>query len=147
HKLSFSTPPRLVTNVWGSSASAGRPDPVAAFRRRATSACLLVRKLEAQRPRYGIGLGDAQLQLLPLAVCCARILADKLLRLFVIAEIFVSDGRDGHPPIATELDDGREEAERLDAGDPAQDHLPALVGQEGGDVAVDGLALRLHRSA
>ena len=53
---------------------------------------------------------------------------------------------DRHQPVAAELDHCREEAERLNAGDPAHDELADLVREISGDIAVDRLALRLHRA-
>src|SRR3954468_18214063 len=119
-----------MADVGRSAAAAGRAHTVLALGRRTLASRLLFGQLEAERAGDWIGLGDAKLQLLPLTVRRSAVLADELLRLFVVAEIFVADRRDRHQAVAAEIDHRREEAERLDARDPAHQHLPALIGEE-----------------
>src|SRR6187551_3468018 len=111
------------------------PYPVAALRRFGNS--ILVRQGEAKAAGHGIGFDDPQPKLLAEPVARPGLLADELLRLLVVPEIFPAHRRDGNDPVAAELHHGREEAERLDAGDPALDDLADLVRKIGGDIAVD----------
>src|SRR5688500_12110203 len=76
-------------------------------------------KLETQRARHRVGLSEAQGELLADAVGLAALLADQLARRLVVAEIFLAEGLSEHQPVAAQIGDGSEEAERLDAGDPA----------------------------
>src|SRR5437763_8023338 len=94
---------------------------------RARGAARRVRRLEAQAAAHRIGLGEPQRQ--PLAECIglAALLADQALACFVVAIIVLAErcGRD--QPVAAQRLDRGEEAERLDAGDPAFDQGADLI--------------------
>ncbi len=77
----------------------------------------------------------------------AGLLPDEGFVRLIKAEIFGAQRGDGHQPVTAQPFDGGEEAEIGDAGDPRGDHLTHTHGEEGGDIAVHGLALRLHRAA
>src|SRR3546814_7049817 len=55
--------------------------------------------------------------------------------------------RHRHQPVPANPRHGSEKAEIGDAGDPGLHHLSDVLGEKGGDIAVDGVALRLHRPA
>ena len=110
------------------------------------SAKLALGQFKAQRARRGIGFGQFQLDQLALLVGLARRLANQRARGLVKAEIFIAEDRCRDQPVAAKVEHGGEEAERLDSGDPAFEDLPDPIGQEGGDITVDRLALGLHRA-
>src|SRR3954464_6038426 len=106
-------------------ANVGRPPPappaaapVAAIGCRTASAIAAFRQLEAQRPGDRIGLRETKRQALADAVGLARFVADQLLRRFVVAEIFPPEILREHQPIAAQILDRSEEAERLNPADP-----------------------------
>src|SRR3954470_3949338 len=99
-------------------------------RRRVGAAIAPLRKFEPQRPGHRIRVGKAERQPLAEAIGLAGLVADKRARRFVVAEIFLAQVLGEDQPVAAEVLDGREKAERLDAGDPALDQLPDAVGEE-----------------
>src|SRR5688572_15335600 len=131
-------------NIGRAAAGQRTPDPIGPPCPRPTIAAF--GELEAQRARDRVGLGEAQGQLLADPVGVAAVLADQLARGFLVAEIFLAEGLGEHQPVTAEIGDGGEEAEWLDAGDPALDQLPDPVSEESRNVAVNGVALRLHRA-
>ena len=74
----------------------------------------------------------------------ARIVTHQRTRGFVVAEIFAAKVLGEDQPVATQIIDRGEKSERLDAGDPALDKLADLVGEKGGNIAVDCVALGFH---
>src|SRR5512139_2729022 len=76
------------------------------------------------------------------AIGFSAVFTDQRPRCLVVPEIFIAQDRRRDQPVAAKILDGREEAERLHAGDAAPKNLAHLVGEERRDVAVDGLALR-----
>src|SRR5690348_1438203 len=92
------------------------------------------RQFKAERTADGVGLREAQGQPLPNAIGLAGLVANQLASRFVIAEIFLAQRLREHQTVAAQILHGGEEAERLDAGDPAFNQLPHLVGEIGGDV-------------
>src|SRR5829696_2542639 len=121
-------------------------DPVAPLWGRLRAAMAPLRKLKAQRPADGIGLGEPKGQPLADAIGLAGLFADELPRSLVVAEIFLPERLRENQPVAAEILDRGEEAERLHPGDPAFDQLADLIRQIGGDIAIDRLTLRLHRA-
>src|SRR4051812_18672881 len=122
-----------MTDVGGMAAAACRALAIGARARRAAVAAL--GQLEAQRAGNGIGLGEAQSQPLADLVGFAGLLADQLLGALVVAEIFRTEVAHEDEPVAAEVLDRGEKAERLDAGDPAFDQLALPVGEIGRDIA------------
>ena len=74
-------------------------------------------------------------------------IADQRAARLIEAEIFAAEIAHRHQPVAANPLDGCEEAEIGDAGDPRLQHFADLFGEERGDIAVDRVALRLHRAA
>src|SRR5687767_14957135 len=93
-----------------------------------TAAVAALRQLETQPARHRIGLGQPEVEALADTVGFAALIADQGPRFLVVAEIFRAEVGGQHQAVAAQLVDRREEAERLDAGDPAADDLPDLVG-------------------
>src|SRR5688572_23118636 len=87
-------------------------------------------KLEAQRSGDRIGFGEAQRELLADPVGLAALLADQFARRLIVAEIFLAQRLREHQAVTAEVGHRGEEAERLDAGDPALDQLADAVGEE-----------------
>src|SRR5690348_12441334 len=109
-----------------------------------TSAIAAFRKFEAQRSGNRIGLGETQREPLADAVRLARLIADELLRALVVAEIFLPQVLGEEQTVAAQVLDRREEAERLDSGNPAFDELAHLISKARRDIAVDRLPLGFH---
>ena len=103
-------------------------------------------QLKSQGPGHRIGLGQPQRQPLADAVGFAGLLAHELPCRFVVAEVFAAEVASQHQSVTAKVLDRGEKAERLHPGDAAFDQLPDLVGEKGGDIAVDGVALSLHRA-
>src|SRR4051812_19454882 len=126
------------------STPAGGPGPIATWSWRGAAVTTLG-KLETERTADRVGVGQTQRQPLPDAIGLAGLFADQRSRGFVVAEIFAAQVLREQQPVAAQVLDRGEETERLHPGDAAFHQLADLVGQVGGDVAVDRLALGLHR--
>ena len=98
-------------------------------------------------PDTGFDFGEPQRQPLADRIFVARLLADQLLGGLVVAEIFAAQVAHRHQPVAADPVDRREEAEIGHAGDPHLAQFADALGQIGGDIAVDRVALGLHRAA
>src|SRR5690606_10900594 len=147
-------PPPLVPNV-------GRPAALAlgvlgaAFllRLRALSArfdglaAIGTGNLELQRAGERIGFGEPQLDHVADRVASAGVLADQRAGAFFVAEVFAPQARYRDQPVAAEADDCGEEAEALHPGDAGREGFADPARQPGGDVAIDRVALGLHRAA
>src|SRR4051794_10981047 len=103
-------------------------------------------KLETKRAGHGIRLPEPKRQPPSHPIGVAAFVTDKRSGRFVVAEVFLAEVLRQQQSVSTEILDRGEEAERLDARDPASDQLTDLVRKEGGDITVDGIALRLHRA-
>src|SRR5690606_25941985 len=137
-------PPPLVPDIARPAAPSDHvPGAVAAGAARALRARAALRplgQLEAQIATHRVGLGEAEFQALAERVAFAALLADQAEARLVMAEIFVAQDRGRDQPVAAQRLDRGEEAEWLHAGDPAIEHLPDMIGEIGGDIAVHRLA-------
>src|SRR5689334_19775794 len=90
-------------------------------------------QFEAKRTRGWVCLRQFQLEMLADTIGLAAFFPDQRPRRFVIAEIFIPKDRRRDQPVAAQILDRGEEAERLDAGNAAAQDLPDLVGKKGRD--------------
>src|SRR4051794_30945595 len=116
-----------MANIRRAAAPPARTTTVLARGRR-LAAIAPLRKLEPQRARDRIGLREAEREPLPHAIGLAGLVADQRSRRLIVAEIFAAQIFGEDQAVAAEILHRREEAERLDAGDPALDQLPDAVG-------------------
>src|SRR4051812_40790874 len=129
----------VMPDVRRPSTPAGGPGPIATWSWRGAAVTTLG-KFEAERAADRIGLGQTQREPLPDAIGLARLFADQRSRGFVVAEIFPAKVLGEQQPVAAQILHRGKEPERLHPGDAAFHQLADLVGQVGGDVAVDRLA-------
>ena len=113
---------------------ASAADPILAPWRRRRAAVAAFGELEAKRSRDRIGVSQTKPEPLSHAVGLAALVADESTRGLVVAKIFAAEVLGEDEAVTAEVLHGREEAERLDAGDPAIDQLPDLVRKKGGDI-------------
>src|SRR5438270_8760081 len=95
--------------------------PVPPLRHPLSAAVAALGQLEAQRSCHWVGFREPERQPLSHSVRFAALVANQGPRCLVITEIFAAEVLRQQQSVAAEILDRREEAERLNAGDPALD--------------------------
>ena len=99
-----------------------------------------------ERAGERIGLCQSQLQTVAGGIGGAAVAPHQRLGCFVMAEILVAERRDRNKAVPAKTNDGGEEAEALHPGDARVEHLADAGREPCRDIAIDGVALGLHRA-